>query len=488
MYTHILPQLEKLAKQRVLCVGDVMLDRYVYGQVERISPEAPIPVLRVQREAIMLGGCGNTVREVVALDGSVVLVSVIGDDQTGRDLKQQVGTMPQITPYLVTDNTRSTTIKIRYVADNQQLLRTDHEDNKPVSAELEKLILDHVNEALPDCDIVVLSDYAKGVLTDRVVSETIKAATAAGKRVLVDPKGRNFSRYRGATLLTPNRKELAEATGMVVSTVSDVEKAARALIAANNLQGVLAKLSADGICLVLKDQELQHFHAMAREVFDVSGAGDTVVATMALALAGGLSPADSAALASIAGYLVVGKIGTAVITREELAQELVRDQNRESEKKFATWEQASEMAARWRKQGLKVGFTNGCFDLIHPGHIASIRQSRSNCDRLFIGLNSDASVKRLGKGDDRPIQNENARATVLAAMADVDGIVIFDQDTPLELIKTIRPDVLVKGSDYTVETVVGAKEVMSWGGKVVLAQLIEGHSTTAMIKRSRGNL
>ena len=341
-----------------------------------------------------------------------------------------------------------------------------------------------MRESIDSCDIVILSDYAKGVLTDTVVAEIIKLGRDKNRRVLIDPKGRDFSRYRGASMLTPNRRELAEATGLPIRTVEDAEKAARSLIAAHDLQGILAKLGGDGVCLVMRDEPAQHSHTTAREVYDVSGAGDTVVATMALALAGGLSPADSAALANIAGSIVVGKVGTSTITRGELALELVHDQARQSEEKIATLAQTADTVARWRKQGLKVGFTNGCFDLLHPGHLSLIRQSRAACDRLIIGLNSDASVKRL-KGESRPVQNENARAAVLASLADVDGVVIFTEDTPIEALKAIRPDVLVKGADYTVEQVVGADLVQGWGGKVLLAQLVEGQSTTATIAKLR---
>lgn len=485
MYAHLLSQLEKLQGHRVLCVGDVMLDRYVYGQVERISPEAPIPVLRMQREAVTLGGSGNVVRNLVALGGQVDMVGVIGQDQAGYDLTAQLAELPQVTPYLLTDASRPTTLKTRFVADGQQLLRTDHEVSAAIAADMEEQALQRLRGALDHCDVLILSDYAKGVLTRRVIAEAIAQAKALGKPVLIDPKGRDFARYRGAFLLTPNRRELTEATGIAIRTVIDAETAARQLIAAHDLGGVLAKLGGDGVCLVLKDQPAQHFRATAREVYDVSGAGDTVVATMALALAGGLSPQDSAALANIAGSIVVGKIGTASVSREELARELVHDQSRQSEEKVCSFAQVGELAERWRKQGLKVGFTNGVFDLLHPGHLSLIRQSRAACDRLVIGLNSDASVKRL-KGESRPVQNENARAAVLASLADIDAVTVFTEDTPLNLIKTVRPAVLVKGADYTVAQVVGAEEVQGWGGEVVLARLVEGQSTTATIKKLQG--
>lgn len=422
------------------------------------------------------------VRNLVALGGQVDMVGIVGQDQAGTDLVNQLTLLPHVTSHLLADNLRPTTVKTRYVANGQQLLRADYEIGKPVSADMEQQVVQRVRAVIENCNLVVLSDYAKGVLTPRVVAEIIKLAKEMGRIVLIDPKGRDFTRYNGATFLTPNRRELSEATGMQIQTVEDAEKASRQLIASHQIGGVLAKLGGDGVCLVMKDLPARHFRASAREVFDVSGAGDTVVATLALGLAGGLSAADSAALANTAGSIVVGKIGTATVTADELRRELMHGQSRLSEEKIVSVAQASEMAERWRKQGLKVGFTNGVFDLLHPGHISLIRQARAACDRLVLGLNSDASVKRL-KGEGRPIQNETARATVIASLADVDQVVIFSEDTPINLIKAIRPDVLVKGADYTVETVVGADLVQGWGGQVVLANLVEGQSTTSTISR-----
>lgn len=485
MHAHLQSELEKITGHRVLCVGDVMLDRFIYGSVERISPEAPIPVLRVKREEVTLGGSGNVVRNVVTLGGHVDMVGVVGHDQAGYDLVEQISSMHQVVSYILTDNTRPTTIKTRFVADGQQLLRADNEISAPISSQIEEQTLMRVRGAMDICDIVILSDYAKGVLTDKVVKEIIRLAQEKGKQVLIDPKGRDFSRYKGAFMLTPNRKELTESTGLTILTAADAETAARQLIEKYELGGILAKLGSDGVCLVMKDTPAQHFHATAREVYDVSGAGDTVVATMALCLAGGLSTADSASLANIAGSIVVGKIGTAAVTYQDMAHELLHVQTRMSEEKVLTLSQASETAERWRKMGLKVGFTNGVFDLLHPGHLSLIRQARAACDRLIVGMNSDASVKRL-KGESRPIQNENARAAVLASLADVDDVVIFGEDTPLELIKAIRPAVLVKGADYTVDKVVGADLVTSWGGQIVLANLVEGQSTTATIAKLKG--
>ena len=475
-------RLDRFIDRRILCVGDVMLDRYVYGVVDRISPEAPIPVLHTQRETATLGGAGNVVRNIAALGGRVHMLGVVGQDKTAEDIAQAFGELPGITAPLVPDASRPTTEKTRYVAAGQQLLRADYENAHPVTADIEDKMIAQIAEAVPSCDAMILSDYAKGVLTPRVLAEAIRLARAAGKIVIVDPKGRDFTRYAGASFLTPNRKELAEAVGHAIKTVEDADAAAQGLIRAASIEAMLVKLGADGVCLVRAGHPPLHIHTKAREVFDVSGAGDTVAATLALALAGGFAAEDAAELANLAGSIVVGKVGTASVSREEIAHELMHGEARAAEDKIVGFKTAAEIAERWRQQGLKVGFTNGCFDLLHPGHISLLRQARAACDRLVVGLNSDASVKRL-KGETRPVQNESARSAVLASLADVDQVVIFGEDTPLELIRTVRPDVLVKGADYTVDKVVGADIVQGWGGRVILAELIDGQSTTGTIAR-----
>ena len=482
MNTTLIPAIERLANNPVLVVGDVMLDRYVYGQVDRISPEAPIPVIHVQREAAMLGGAGNVVRNLVALGGAVNLVAAVGDDQSGRDLVKLFSELPKTTSNLFTDTARPTTVKMRYVANGQQLLRADNELAQALSPAMDKDAISRVQGSVKTTKVIILSDYAKGVLTPNVIAETIKLAQTNNCMVLVDPKNRDFGRYRGAYMLTPNRKELSEAYGSTIRSVEDAEKAARHMIATHNFAGILAKLGADGVCLVMKDQPAQHFQTLAREVFDVSGAGDTVVATLALSLAGGLTPAQSAELANIAGSIVVGKVGTATVSADELIHELRHNRASPNEQKIMTSSEVQEVAERWRKQGHKVGFTNGVFDLLHPGHISLLRQARAACDKLVVGLNSDASVKRL-KGDSRPVQNEIARSTVLSSLGDVDAVVVFEDDTPVSLIKTVHPSVLIKGADYTVSTVVGADLVQSWGGTIVLADLVNGQSTTSTLAR-----
>jgi D-beta-D-heptose 7-phosphate kinase/D-beta-D-heptose 1-phosphate adenosyltransferase len=472
----------KLVGARIVCIGDLMLDRFVYGRAERISPEAPIPVVRIEREESMLGGVGNVVRNIVGLGGQVEFVSVVGQDAAGREVLNLVAGLEGVEPHLLVERGRPTTIKTRYVAGHQQMLRADNETSDPVAASIAEDAARLVTQAMKDCAVVVLSDYAKGVLVPNEIAAIVKAAKAAKRIVIVDPKGRDYSRYKGANILTPNRRELAEATGLPADGDKGVEQAARRLLKTTLAEAIVVTRGADGMSIVPAKGKVHHLPALAREVFDVSGAGDTVIATLATALAGGLSLLDAARLASVAASVVVAKLGTAVAYSADLVRALRHDDIATTENKFVTLEQAVDQVAVWRRQGLRVGFTNGCFDLLHPGHVSLIGQARGACDRLVVGLNSDASIKRL-KGPARPVQGEAARGAVLASLGHVDLVVIFADDTPIEIIKKLRPEILVKGADYTKENVVGAKEVESWGGKVVLAKLVEGQSTTATIRK-----
>jgi D-beta-D-heptose 7-phosphate kinase/D-beta-D-heptose 1-phosphate adenosyltransferase len=463
-------------------VGDLMLDRFVYGTAERISPEAPIPVVRIEREESMLGGAGNVVRNIVGLGGAVEFVSVVGQDQAGREVLELVSALDGVEPHLLVERNRVTTIKTRYVAGHQQMLRADSETDVPVADPIAEDAARLVCQAMKDCAVVVISDYAKGLLIPREIA-TIVAAARAGKRtVIVDPKGRDYTRYRGATILTPNARELGEAAGMPVVGDRAVELAAKKILKLTDAQAIVVTRGADGMSVVPAKGKALHLPALAREVFDVSGAGDTVVAALATALAAGLPLETAARLASVAAGIVVAKVGTAVAYTADLLRALRHDDMATGENKFVTLEQAIDEVGRWRRLGHKIGFTNGCFDLLHPGHVSLIGQARAACDRLVVGLNSDASVRRL-KGPTRPVQGETARAAVLASLGQVDLVVIFAEDTPIEAIRALKPDVLVKGADYTKDKVVGAKDVESWGGRVVLAKLVDGQSTTATIRK-----
>jgi D-beta-D-heptose 7-phosphate kinase/D-beta-D-heptose 1-phosphate adenosyltransferase len=474
--------IDRLKNGRVLSVGDVLLDRYVYGEVERISPEAPIPILGIRRRSTMLGGTGNVVRNLASLGVKVILVGVVGNDDAGKEVTALLGELPTVTPRLLTDPSRPTSIKTRFLAGTQQLMRADEESTASLDAALRARLIETAEAAMKDVDVVVLSDYGKGVLRGGAAAALIQAAAKLKKPVIVDPKGRDFSLYRGASLITPNRQELAEATGMPVNDSQAIVAAAKSLIDGQGIAAVLATRSRDGMTLLSGQASPVHLAAEAREVFDVAGAGDTVVATVAAGLAAGASLADAAALANAAAGIVVGKVGTAAVYPDELHAALHHQDLTRAEAKVLPLDQVLDRVGLWRRSGLKVGFTNGCFDLLHPGHIHLLTQARAACDRLIVGLNSDSSVKGL-KGETRPVQNEAARATVLASLACVDAVVVYGDDIPLRLIDAIRPDLLVKGADWSIDKVVGADVVQNSGGRVLLVDLAEGHSTTNTIAK-----
>ena len=473
----------RLAHVRVLCIGDLMLDRYVYGEVNRISPEAPIPVFRVVSESSMLGGAGNVARNITALGASVCFIAVVGDDPAGHDLTAMVGEEGGVEPYLLVERDRPSTIKTRYIADAQQLLRADSETLKPISDDTAAEVVRIARDALAACHVMVLSDYAKGVLGSDTVARLIAAARDADKPLVVDPKGGDFSPYRGATVITPNRREAARATGLADGGDDDAIAAmGAALIEQFGVASAVITRGESGMSLITPGDAPQHLSARAREVYDVSGAGDTVTALLALTLGAGAALDDAARLANLAAGVVVGKVGTAVVYGDDLLHAIHEGAWSASEAKVTSLAGALERVERWRLNNLRIGFTNGCFDLLHPGHISLLEQARAACDRLLVGLNSDSSIGRL-KGDGRPIQEEAARAQVLASLACVDGVVLFDEDTPIAIIEAARPDVLIKGADYSREEVVGGDYVESYGGTILLAAITEGYSTTGTVEK-----
>ncbi|HEX2654798.1 MAG TPA: D-glycero-beta-D-manno-heptose-7-phosphate kinase [Xanthobacteraceae bacterium] len=480
-------RLTELSAQTILCVGDVMVDDFVYGEVSRISPEAPTAVLAVARQEAVIGGAGNVARNIASLGARCLFVGVIGEDEAARTLTSALLAEQNIEAKLVVDPGRPTTHKVRFVSEHHSthMLRADWEVARPIDAASEQAVIDHALGVLPRVGAVVLSDYAKGVLTPRIVRTLIDAAKKLRKPIIVDPKGADFSRYRGATLITPNRKELADATRRVAKTDAEVAAAADELARMVEAEAVLVTRSEDGMTLVGTGTDPIHVPAYPVKVRDVSGAGDTVVAVVAalLAMGAGFEPAMRAANAAAA--VVVGKRGTASVTIQELRSRILPAASLASEEKILfDWSQLEERLSEWRRHGLRVGFTNGCFDLLHPGHIKVLTEARAACDRLVVGLNSDSSVVRL-KGDARPIQNEQSRAIVLAALEAVDLVVIFKEDTPLELIRRVRPTVLVKGGDYRREDVVGHEVVEAEGGEVILVDVMPGQSTTRLVDRSR---
>jgi D-beta-D-heptose 7-phosphate kinase/D-beta-D-heptose 1-phosphate adenosyltransferase len=478
--------LADLTGQTVLCIGDLMLDEFVYGEVTRISPEAPTPVITVKRTEVMIGGAGNVARNLVALGTRCIFVGVVGDDDAGGELKKELAKILRIDAHLVTDAGRRTTRKVRFVSEHHSahLLRADWEPASPVDSKSEDALIGHVIKAMPKAGAVVLSDYAKGALTPRVIRAVIDAANKAGRPVVVDPKGRDYGIYRGATLITPNQQELADATHSPAQTDDQVAAAAAELGRMLGAKAVLVTRSEAGMTLVGEGAAI-HVPAYPVRVRDVSGAGDTVVAVLAAMLAMQADFESAMRAANAAAAVVVGKRGTATLSVAELRSRILPAATLAPEEKIVfDWALLDEHLAEWRRQGLRVGFTNGCFDLLHPGHVKLLAGARAACDRLVVGLNGDASVTRL-KGEGRPVQPVQSRAEVLAALEAVDLVVVFDEDTPEKLIARVKPTVLIKGSDYTREDVVGHAIVEAAGGEVILIDIVPGHSTSAMVERSR---
>jgi D-beta-D-heptose 7-phosphate kinase / D-beta-D-heptose 1-phosphate adenosyltransferase len=477
-----------ISSRTVLCVGDLMLDEFVYGEVSRISPEAPAPVIAVRRSETNIGGAGNVARNIASLGGRCIFAGIIGNDEAGAKLKAELSQYRGIETVLVSDATRPTTRKVRFVSEHfsTHMLRADWERAAPVSNETELKLIEAILPQLSRIDIVLLSDYAKGVLTARVIRNLIDAARKAGKRVIVDPKSPNFAIYRGATLLTPNRKEFAEATRSRADSDQSLAEAAREAMLLADCEAILVTQGEDGMTLVSRTGEAVHVPAHPVKVRDVSGAGDTVTAALALALAADADWESALRIASAAAAVAVSKKGTAIVTSSELRRKILPHAYLAAEEKIvAAGGHLESHLQEWRRQSLRVGFTNGCFDILHPGHVKLLTAARGACDRLIVGLNSDASVRRL-KGEGRPVQNERARAEVLAALEAVDLVAIFEEDTPLKLIVEIKPSVLVKGGDYTRETVVGYEIVEAHGGKVMLVETLQGFSTTSLVNRARG--
>ncbi|MET0384487.1 MAG: D-glycero-beta-D-manno-heptose-7-phosphate kinase [Polyangiales bacterium] len=487
------PSLDSLTAQkrpRLLVIGDLMLDRYLWGACDRVSPEAPVQVVRVERETCSLGGAGNVVANLRSLGATVELLAVVGDDAPRHALHDALTTLGVDPSGLVIDPSRPTTVKTRVLAAHHQLLRFDVEHTTPCTEAQASAILDGLQLRAADVDVVVLSDYAKGVLTPALVRACIERCVAAGVPIVVDPKGRDFSHYRGATLLTPNRKEAAAATGLTLDDDAGVDAAGRKLLADHALAGCLITLSEDGMALFDGDAT-HHLPTEAREVFDVSGAGDTVIATVAFGLALGLHLLDACQLANRAAGIVVGKLGAATVTLEELDEleglaEPAQPAPPPSTPQAKILDQQALIAevGRLRAAGRRVVFTNGCFDILHAGHVRYLDQASRLGDVLIVGLNSDDSVRRL-KGPSRPINREHDRALLLAALSSVSFVTVFGDDTPLALIEGVLPDVLVKGGDWHPDDIVGGSAVRAAGGRVEALPFVAGQSTTQIIARAR---
>jgi D-beta-D-heptose 7-phosphate kinase/D-beta-D-heptose 1-phosphate adenosyltransferase len=470
-------------RKRLLVVGDVMLDKYIWGDVGRISPEAPVPVVHGLRQDEKPGGAANVAMNLAHLGAQTTVVGITGDDENARLLADRLRSNG-ISPHFIASDEFPTITKTRILGGRQQMLRLDFEHLGSISQTAFDALLKNALELLPGSNALVLSDYAKGVITPVICQSLISAARKLGIPVLVDPKSSDYSIYRGATTICPNLVELAAAVHLNPVDLEAVLTAAEAMVTAFDIEFLTATLSDKGIALVRPGNRLVA-PAQARQVFDVSGAGDTVVAVLALSLASGLQPETAVQLANIAGGIVVGKVGTVPVEKHELLAALSLDIALHAEDRVLARDELVKRVAVWKANGQRVVFTNGCFDLLHIGHITLLEQARHCGDRLVVAINSDASVGCL-KGPNRPIVGQADRARVLAALAAVDAVVIFNEATPLNLIVALQPDILVKGGDYAPENVVGANEVQSWGGEVKIVPLVEGFSTTRLIEKGAG--
>src|ERR1700738_4586876 len=477
--------LTKFNSINVLCIGDVMLDRFIGGDVNRISPEGPVPVFFLRHTSEIPGGAANVARNITSLNGRCTLLGLIGEDVSGAEVIAALAKDARISNCLIRSKARPTTEKLRYISQGQHILRADRECTDILSVELENDLLLAAGNLLPGHNVVILSDYAKGVLTDRLIEYVIVSAKKLHIPVIVDPKSARLERYAGATIVTPNSKELQMDAGIDPSVANEqAGSACRSVLERTAIENILVTKAEKGMTLLVRGTAPIHIAASAREVADVVGAGDTVVATLALAMGAGASLEEAARLSNMAAGIAVGKHGTATVTNTELLDQISKlDQFEEGsiEENILSWDDARQRAALSRKDGPRVGFTNGCFDLLHVGHLKLLKYARGNCDRLIVGLNTDTSVRRL-KGQNRPINSEMDRASLIAALNMVDCVVLFDQETPRLLIQSLQPDVLVKGADYSIDEIVGADLVFASGGTVLRCELLPNRSTTHLIE------
>ncbi|MFI3278289.1 MAG: bifunctional D-glycero-beta-D-manno-heptose-7-phosphate kinase/D-glycero-beta-D-manno-heptose 1-phosphate adenylyltransferase HldE [Rikenellaceae bacterium] len=469
-------ELNRVVGGRVLVIGDLMLDKYHIGEVKRISPEAPVPVVRVKHSYSVLGGGANVVRNLLGLKCNAIVMGMVGQDANGEQIKRMFDELG-VESHLVVSKS-STITKTRIIGNNQQITRVDFEDSDiHISSENEDFILSKVETRIKDVDIVVISDYNKGLCSERICRGVIDIASRNDKAVVIDPKCNDWSRYQGATVITPNIKELSDIVGAdLANNDKDILKAAQAVVSRYSLHSLLVTRSEKGMSYVTQ-REASHIPTAAREVFDVSGAGDTVVATLAACMSAGMGIMEAITIANKAAGVVVAKMGTSPITYHELRNELSHNF---THSKIIGFDRLPQLIEELREAQKRTVFTNGCFDILHKGHVTYMQKAKAMGDKLIVGLNSDASVKRL-KGESRPINDEMARAEVLAALESIDYVVIFEDDTPLELIKVVCPDILVKGGDYKIEDIVGRE----YAKETATIPFVDGFSTTKTIERSK---
>jgi len=461
---------------KILVVGDIMIDHYLWGSCERISPEAPVQVVNVGRESAVLGGAGNVINNLRALGAQVDVISVVGGCEISDELKALLSDIGVNSNYLIKQKDRITSKKSRIIAAQQQVVRYDRESKDAINQQSQDKLLSTYNSMLNGYDAVLLSDYGKGVLTPELTQALIQRANKLNIKVLIDPKGLDYSKYRGAYLLTPNKKEASEATQITINNNESLARAIAQLKQVCELEVSLITLSEQGVAIF--DNELRIHPTVAREVYDVTGAGDTVLASLGFALSCGYDIDQAVEFSNLAAGVVVGKIGSSTATLDEIIEYKSSLHQPSSDAHIKTWEEISLLSNNLKEKGKKIVFTNGCFDLLHAGHVRYLEAAKRFGDVLIVGLNSDRSVHEL-KGESRPINNENDRASILAALEAVNYVVVFDEDTPYKLIKTIKPNTLVKGGDYEGKTVVGQDLV----DELKLVKFIEGKSTTKTIER-----
>jgi D-beta-D-heptose 7-phosphate kinase/D-beta-D-heptose 1-phosphate adenosyltransferase len=488
MPTDLIDLVHRLGEPRVLVVGDLMLDRYVWGDAARVSQEAPVLLLHADRREERLGGASSVAMMLRALGVNVTVAGVLGGDADGNRVRRMLADLGVEQDAVVTDAGRPTTVKERYIGraqhkHPQQILRVDYERRDELNSYVEEDVRQRIASEVRRCEIVLVSDYEKGVCTATLLAAVVATAREAGKRVLVDPaRGGDYGKYRGCSAVTPNRLEASLATGHDVTTSEAALLAAAQLRDALGLEAGIVTLDKDGIALACRDGAGKVLPTRPRQVYDITGAGDMVLSVLGLALASGASYETALRLANVAGGLEVEKIGCATVSRDEILRDLAAAGGTTS-KVLALVDLLRELDPL-RRTGKRVAFTNGCFDVLHAGHVQYLQEARGQADLLVVGMNADAGVRAL-KGPDRPVNSEDARAAVLAGLQAVDFVTVFTEPTPLELIRAIRPDVLVKGADYRKEEVVGAVFVEAYGGRVHLAELRPGFSTTATLQRMR---
>nr|WP_260921357.1 D-glycero-beta-D-manno-heptose-7-phosphate kinase [Aliarcobacter butzleri]MCT7555332.1 D-glycero-beta-D-manno-heptose-7-phosphate kinase [Aliarcobacter butzleri] len=467
-------------KPNILVIGDLMIDHYLWGSCDRISPEAPVQVVNVKKESSVLGGAGNVINNLFTLGATVDVISVIGDDNVANELKSLLEKIKISTSNLIVENNRKTSKKSRLIASQQQVLRYDMESINDINEESHKKIISNLEKNIKKYSSIILSDYGKGVLTTKLTQDIINIANKNSVKVLVDPKGKDYSKYKGSYTLTPNKKEAQEATNIDIKDENSLINALKDLKEKCNLEVSLITLSEQGIAIF--DENLTIKPTVAREVYDVTGAGDTVIASIAFALGNDLNINEAVSFANLAAGVVVGKLGSATTTLDEIYEYESSLHKSNSNSHIKTFEEIEKLASKLHSLGKKIVFTNGCFDILHVGHVKYLEEARSYGDVLILGLNADSSVKKL-KGDSRPINNQDDRAYILASLESVDYVVIFEEETPYELIKLIKPHVLVKGGDYEGKDVVG----QDIADELKLVKFVDGKSTTNTIKRIQEN-